>query len=178
MYRRYEPPRRTEQCESEQKSSRGTGVRSAQPPPPPRQNNAAQSAGSSGRSGSPAAKQGAHGGGQNGGAPKNNGTPRSKPQRGNPCHSAQKERSEKEPPRSEKTGSANTARLISKFIPPSVYNPETGKILGFLSAEDLLLAALILLLIDNDGGEDGEDNSMLILALVYILISDHIDLPI
>lgn len=64
---------------------------------------------------------------------------------------------------------------VTKLIPESLYNPETGKILGFLSAEDLLIAALILLLIDNSC--DDEDNSLLIYALLYILISDHIDLP-
>lgn len=64
---------------------------------------------------------------------------------------------------------------LLKFIPQSIYNPETGKVLGILSAEDLLIAALILVLIDNR--DDGEDNSLLIYALVYILISDRINLP-
>lgn len=58
------------------------------------------------------------------------------------------------------------------FIPKNLYNPETKKILGFLSAEDLLLVALIFLLM-----EDGEeDNPALIPALIYILLSDYIDL--
>lgn len=65
---------------------------------------------------------------------------------------------------------------LLKFIPQSIYDPETGKVLGFLSAEDLLLAALILVLLDNKC--EDEDNSMLIYALLYILLSDHIDLPI
>lgn len=64
---------------------------------------------------------------------------------------------------------------LLKLIPQSVYNPETGKVLGFLSAEDLLIGALILLLIDNQ--ESDEDNTILIYALVYILISDKINLP-
>ena len=72
----------------------------------------------------------------------------------------------------QKTGKSHP---IAKLIPQSIYNPETGKVLGFLSAEDLLIAALILLLIDS--GDDENDNSMLIYALVYILISEHIDLP-
>ena len=63
---------------------------------------------------------------------------------------------------------------LTKFIPQSIYNPETGKVLGFLSAEDLLIAALILLLLDSDDASD--DNSFLIYALLYVLISDHIDL--
>lgn len=64
---------------------------------------------------------------------------------------------------------------LLKFIPQSIYNPDTGKVLGFLSAEDLLIVALILLLIDNRDSD--EDNSLLIYALVYILISDRINLP-
>ncbi|MDO5310871.1 MAG: hypothetical protein Q4E94_03085 [Clostridia bacterium] len=65
---------------------------------------------------------------------------------------------------------------LLKFIPQSIYDPETGKVLGFMSAEDLLLAALILVLLDNKC--EDEDNSMLIYALLYILLSDHINLPI
>lgn len=67
---------------------------------------------------------------------------------------------------------------ITKFIPQSVYNPETGKVFGFLSAEDLLIAAIILILLDGGSDDCGEDNSILIYALLYILISEHIDLPI
>lgn len=64
---------------------------------------------------------------------------------------------------------------ITGLIQRSVYNPDTGKVLGLFSAEDLLIVALILLLIDS--GDEDEDNSMLIYALIYILISDHVDLP-
>ena len=64
---------------------------------------------------------------------------------------------------------------LTKFIPQSVYDPKSGKILGFLSAEDLLLVALILLMIDAE--DNDADNSMLVYALIYILISEHIDLP-
>ena len=59
------------------------------------------------------------------------------------------------------------------LLPPSLYNPETKKVLGLFSAEDLLLAALILLLLDNEENRD----PMLIYALLYLLISDYIDLP-
>lgn len=65
--------------------------------------------------------------------------------------------------------------MLTRFIPQSVYNPETGKVLGFMSAEDLLIAALIILIIDSSDEET--DNTMLVYALIYILISDHIDLP-
>ena len=44
-----------------------------------------------------------------------------------------------------------------------------------MSAEDLLIAALILVLLDNSDGE--RENTMLVYALLYVLISDHIDLP-
>ena len=59
------------------------------------------------------------------------------------------------------------------IIPPSLYNPETKKVFGFLSTEDLLLAALILLFLDNEENDD----PMLVYALLYILLSDYIDLP-
>lgn len=55
---------------------------------------------------------------------------------------------------------------ILKFIPPGIYNRETKKIFGILTAEDLLLAALILMLADSD---DNDDTALLI-ALVYILM--------
>ncbi len=67
---------------------------------------------------------------------------------------------------------------VTKFIPQSVYNPETGKIFGFLSAEDLLIIALIIILLDSGGDDCKEDNSILIYALIYILLSEHIKLPI
>lgn len=62
---------------------------------------------------------------------------------------------------------------ILGFIPSSIYNPETKKVLGLLSAEDLLLAAMIFLLLENEENDD----PMLVYALIYILISDYIDLP-
>ena len=78
----------------------------------------------------------------------------------------------KEPaPASKKT--ETTGNIFAKFIPSSLYNSQTGKVLGVLSTDDLFLIALILLLLDNDD----EDNSMLIIALIYILLSEHIDLP-
>ena len=64
---------------------------------------------------------------------------------------------------------------VLSFIPSGLYNPETGKIFGFLSADDLLLIALILILIDSN--DDRNDNTFLIYALIYILISDYTDLP-
>ena len=64
---------------------------------------------------------------------------------------------------------------LMKFIPKSLYNPETGKVLGVMSADDLLIVALILIMLDS--GDDCEDNSMLIYALIYILLSEYIELP-
>ena len=57
-------------------------------------------------------------------------------------------------------------KSIMNFIPPGVYNRETKKLFGFITAEDLLLVALILMLADSD---DNEDTALLI-ALVYILL--------
>lgn len=79
---------------------------------------------------------------------------------------------EKEPQKEEKKRADN---FFAKFIPSSVYNPQSGKVFGILSTEDLFILALILLLLDSE--EPDEDNSMLILALIYILLSEHIDLP-
>ena len=62
---------------------------------------------------------------------------------------------------------------ILGMLPASVYNPETKKILGLFSAEDLLLAALIFLLLDSENNED----SVLVYLLLYILLSEYIDLP-
>lgn len=58
------------------------------------------------------------------------------------------------------------------FLPPTIYNPDTKKILGFLDAEELLLAALILMLLENEE----QDNTLLIYALLYILLGDRLDL--
>ena len=62
---------------------------------------------------------------------------------------------------------------IFGLVPTSVYNPETKKVLGMFSAEDLLLAGLIFLLLENEENND----PMLVYALLYILLSDYIDLP-
>lgn len=91
-----------------------------------------------------------------------------------PPHRPENKRSDRRDNRFDKKNSSPVSPLL-KFIPQSIYNPDTEKVLGFLSAEDLLIVALILLLIDNRDSD--EDNSLLIYALVYILISDRINLP-
>lgn len=91
-----------------------------------------------------------------------------------PPHRLENKHSDHRDNRFDKKNSSPVSPLL-KFIPQSIYNPDTGKVLGFLSAEDLLIAALILLLIDNRDSD--EDNTLLIYALVYILISDRINLP-
>lgn len=62
--------------------------------------------------------------------------------------------------------------LLDSFLPSALYNRENKKIFGILSAEDLLLLALILVFADS--GED--DTNLICLALIYVLISDYIDL--
>lgn len=59
---------------------------------------------------------------------------------------------------------------VLRFIPSALYNPDTKKVLGMFSAEDLLLAGLIFLLLENEEKQD----DMLIYALLYILISDYL----
>ncbi len=68
----------------------------------------------------------------------------------------------KPPPKPEPKG-------IWGWIPPALYNPETKKVLGMFSGEDLLLIGLIFLLLEN---EEKQDNT-LIYALLYILLSDY-----
>ena len=63
--------------------------------------------------------------------------------------------------------------FLKGILPTSVYDPKSKKILGILSAEDLLLVALIFLFLEKDDG----DNTIMVLALIYVLISDYIDLP-
>lgn len=57
------------------------------------------------------------------------------------------------------------------LIPHHIYNPDTKKILGVLSSEDLLLIALIFLFLESS--ED--DNPLMVLALVYVLLGEYID---
>lgn len=65
------------------------------------------------------------------------------------------------------------SNLISGFLPPSLYNHKTKKIFGVISAEDLLLIALILLFSENEENND----PLTVIALIYILLSDYIELP-
>lgn len=78
-------------------------------------------------------------------------------------------------PKSDKKAPSKSKPTASNFmlnmLPKNIYNPETGKILGFLSAEDLLLIALIFLFLE----DSSEDNPLMVLALVYVLLSDYID---
>lgn len=62
--------------------------------------------------------------------------------------------------------------LLENFLPKSIYNFETKKIFGILSSEDLLLIALIFLFADSGD----EDSNLICLALIYVLLSDYIDL--
>ena len=63
--------------------------------------------------------------------------------------------------------------LINGFFPPTFYNHKTKKIFGIMSAEDLLLIALILLFSENEENND----PLTVIALIYILLSDYIELP-
>ena len=70
------------------------------------------------------------------------------------------------------TESKPSVSFLHNIIPKTLYNPDTKKILGLLSSEDLLIIALIFLFLDNSD----EDNLLIVLALVYVLLSDHIDI--
>ena len=74
------------------------------------------------------------------------------------------------PPREE----GRQKNFLFDLLPPALYNHETKKILGLINAEDLLLIALIFMFLDSDQ----PDHQLLVYALLYILLSDYIDLPI
>ncbi len=77
------------------------------------------------------------------------------------------------PPRQEeeKTPKSQTRdfKKLLNFLPKELYNPESHKFFGKLTAEDILLLGLILLVMDSDG------DYILALALLYILLSDFLD---
>ncbi len=62
--------------------------------------------------------------------------------------------------------------MLFGLLPPSLYNPKTKKLFGFLNSEDLLLVALIFLFLERE-----DEDETVILALLYILLSDYIDFP-
>lgn len=72
-----------------------------------------------------------------------------------------------------------TQGFLAGLVPPSLYNRETKKLFGILSAEDLLILALIFILVGNDADDDSDtnDDTLLIFALIYLLISDYTELP-
>ncbi len=78
------------------------------------------------------------------------------------------------PPPKGKKGQGGFGQILYGLLPSSVYNPETKKVFGLLETEDMLLVLLILLLAENKE----ENQTMLMLALAYLLLSDYIDLPI
>ena len=93
--------------------------------------------------------------------PPQNGSHNAPPQHSNP------------PPQHGGKNTFNISSILNSIIPSSVYNPETKKVFGILTAEDLLIVALIFLF-----SENSEDcDPLLIPALIYILLSDYIDLP-
>lgn len=64
-------------------------------------------------------------------------------------------------------GGKGIINTIFNFIPSEIYNRDNKRILGLLTAEDLLLFALILLVADSDDN----DNIPLLVALIYILFA-------
>ena len=90
-----------------------------------------------------------------------------KPQNFDSCE--KKEKQPTKPPKNTKKGFGG---ILEKFLPQEIYNPKTKKIFGILSAEDLLIIALIFLFSESEE----EESRLLVLALIYILISDKFDL--
>ncbi len=97
----------------------------------------------------------------------------SNPQSSNHNSNPQQSGSHNAPPQHSGKNTFNISSILNSIIPSSVYNPETKKVFGILTAEDLLIVALIFLF-----SENSEDcDPLLIPALIYILLSDYIDLP-
>ncbi len=84
-------------------------------------------------------------------------------------HREEQSRKSHQPQRS----SQKKSGFLQGFLPTGLYDSKSKKLFGFLATEDLLLVALIFLLLE----KDGEDNTLMILALAYVLLSDYIDLP-
>jgi len=61
--------------------------------------------------------------------------------------------------------------FFENIIPKGFYDPKTKKVLGFFTAEDLLLVALIFIFLDSED----EDNPLTALALLYVLLGDYLD---
>jgi len=76
----------------------------------------------------------------------------------------------KAPPKQKSTNKSPYGPLLG-LIPRHIYNPDTKKILGIMSSEDLLLIALIFLFLESSD----DDNPLMVLALVYVLLGDYID---
>ncbi len=62
--------------------------------------------------------------------------------------------------------------ILNNLLPEALYSTKSKKIFGIFSAEDLLLIALILIFSDS-GSEDG---NLMCLILIYVLLSDYVDL--
>ncbi|MBO4941606.1 MAG: hypothetical protein J6D15_05335 [Clostridia bacterium] len=61
--------------------------------------------------------------------------------------------------------------FFENLLPRGLYDPKTKKVMGFFTAEDLLLVALIFVFLDSD--EEG--NPLMALALLYVLLGDYFD---
>ena len=101
------------------------------------------------------------------GSGSNHSEPKLSPPTTAPKHCGQKE----PPPKPPKKKPLPSKNILLDFIPKNIFNPESKKILGFFTSEDLLLIALIFLFLESND----EDNPLMVLALVYVLLADYID---
>ena len=89
------------------------------------------------------------------------------------CSGGQFPQSGKKTGRDAEKGVRKRQDFLGSILPKGLYNSKTKKLFGVLCAEDLMLVALIFLLLESDS----EDNIMTVLVLLYVLLSDYIDLP-
>lgn len=92
-------------------------------------------------------------------------------ERKNQNHNQQKKEESKRCNSASRKKNGKSMNFFENIIPKGLYDPKTKKVMGFFTAEDLLLVALIFIFLDSD--EEG--NPLMALALLYVLLGDYFD---
>ncbi len=89
----------------------------------------------------------------------------------NKSHNQQKREENKHCQTESRKKNGRGRSFFENILPKGIYDPKTKKVMGFFTAEDLLLVALIFIFLDSD--EEG--NPLMALALLYVLLGDYFD---
>ena len=92
-------------------------------------------------------------------------------ERKNQNHNQQKKKGERHCNSGGRKKNGKGMNFFENLLPRGLYDPKTKKVMGFFTAEDLLLVALIFVFLDSD--EEG--NPLMALALLYVLLGDYFD---